>query len=39
LSTPGEQGRVVRVRWMERGAIAAMFILILAGNIYVLLKG
>jgi len=39
LSTPGEQGRLTRFRWMERGAVAAMFILILAGNIYVLLKG
>ncbi len=39
LSTPGEQGQVAKLRWMERGAVAAMFILILAGNIYVLLKG
>jgi succinoglycan biosynthesis transport protein ExoP len=39
LSTPGEQGRAARLRWMERGTVAAMFILILAGNIYVLLKG
>lgn len=39
LSLPGEQDRKSRYRWMERGAMAAMLILILAGNLYVLLKG
>jgi polysaccharide chain length determinant protein (PEP-CTERM system associated) len=39
LGTPGEQERVARTLWMERGAVAAMFFLILAGNIYVFLRG
>jgi len=39
LGTPGEQGQVAKRLWMERGAVAAMFILMLAGNVYVFLKG
>jgi succinoglycan biosynthesis transport protein ExoP len=39
LVTPGEQNRVAKKLWMERGAAAAMFILMLAGNVYVFLKG
>jgi len=39
LSLAGEQNHKARLRWVERGAVAAMLILILAGNLYVLLKG
>src|ERR1700694_1569511 len=39
LGTPGEQRRVANMLWMERGAAAAMFILMLAGNVYVFLRG
>jgi hypothetical protein len=39
LITPGEQERVEKKVWIERGAAAAMFILMLAGNLYVFLKG
>jgi protein tyrosine kinase modulator len=39
LGTPGEQRWVTRMLWMERGAAAAMFILMLAGNVYVFLRG
>jgi polysaccharide chain length determinant protein (PEP-CTERM system associated) len=39
LGTPGEQRRVANMLWLERGAAAAMFILMLAGNLYVFLKG
>lgn len=39
LSTPEEQSREALIPWIEGGALAAMFILILVGNIYVFLKG
>ena len=39
LGTPGEQRQVANMLWMERGAAAAMFILMLAGNVYVFLRG
>ncbi len=39
LSVPGEQGRRVLRRWLEIGAVAAMILLIVAGNLYVIYKG
>lgn len=39
LSTPVEDRRRVVLRWVERGAGAAMLIIVAAGNIYSLVKG
>jgi polysaccharide biosynthesis transport protein len=39
LAVPGEQGRLALRRWLEIGAVAGMFLLILVGNLYVIYKG
>jgi polysaccharide biosynthesis transport protein len=39
LSTPVEDRRRVVLRWVERGAVVAMLIIVVAGNIYSLVKG
>lgn len=39
LSTPVEDRRRVMLRWVERGAVVAMLIVVVAGNIYSLVKG
>lgn len=39
LSTPVEDRRRVMLRWVERGAVVAMLIIVVAGNIYSLVKG
>jgi polysaccharide biosynthesis transport protein len=39
LSTPMEERRRHVLRWVERGAVLAMFVIVVAGNIYSFLKG
>ena len=39
LSTPVEDRRRVMLRWVERGAVLAMLVLVIAGNIYSFVKG
>jgi polysaccharide biosynthesis transport protein len=39
LAVPGEGGRRVLRRWLEIGAVAGMFLLIVVGNLYVIYKG
>lgn len=39
LSTPVEDRRRVMLRWVERGAVLAMAVLVVAGNIYSFVKG
>lgn len=38
LSTPGEQKRAAVKRWLEAAAVAAMFALVLAGNVYIFVR-
>jgi polysaccharide biosynthesis transport protein len=39
LSTPVEDRRRAMLRWVERGAVLAMLVIVVAGNIYSIVKG
>jgi polysaccharide biosynthesis transport protein len=39
LSTAVEERRRIILRWVERGAVLAMVVIVLAGNVYAFLKG
>ena len=39
MSTPVENRRRVLLRWVERGAVVAMFMVVVAGNIYAFYRG
>ena len=39
MSTPVENRRRAVLRWVERGAVLAMVVIVLAGNVYSFLKG
>ncbi len=39
LSTAGEERRRIILRWVERGAVLAMAVIVIAGNVYSFLKG